>query len=234
MTVNELADLGLYLAKTLQHQGETTDSRDYNQTCLLQDADTVRDTANRIRNLVSHKRIGECLLLPQAADLAPAPFEDEVAHFQSLAALFEGFLNSNQSWSEYFDANRQTITELWDAPRRCKEVNRESERRALEAVRLAAERQKEDFAHHLAMAREQFSKPQCEAPCFATTRKNGLNCNRNTLVEIAKLPSLTLPEKRIDLWIKRCAQCWQIYKEYAENNPSTRECFKSGIKQANG
>ena len=79
------------------------------------------------------------------------------------------------------------------------------------------------FAENLPFAKDKYSKPARIAPCFVETRKNGLNCNRNDLVEIKKLSAVFSTNKKIEISIKKCIQCWQLYKECFEVDESTKQ-----------
>lgn len=224
MEPKEFADLGFGLAWELEKEANGIYFKDDRHHLGLQFADDIRVKAEAVLNLLSNTEVVEKLesstLLSHATKLSDlATLEERVEQFEQIYDAFVDFAHAEENWEVHFAANRQKFVELWENPKR-------REREIQEKRRLRAEEARRRFTKDLAHAREKFSKPAQEAPCFADTRKNGLNCARSDLVEIKKLPTYFSTSKKIDISIKRCSRCWQLYKECFEVDESTKQ-FRS-------
>jgi hypothetical protein len=226
MNPKALADLGFGLAKELEQDAYTFYIKDDGRYDRLQFADEIRVKAQDVLNLSSNTEILKLLesstLLSHATQLPyPASLDERVKQFEQLYAALVDFAHAEVSWEAHFAAHHQRYVELWEEPKRWEQEYQEKQRIAAEEIRRL-------FAEDLAYAKEKSSKPTQPAPCFAETRKNGLNCNRSDLLEIKKLPTIVSTNKKIEITIKRCSQCWQIYKEYFEVNEVTKQ-FRSRV-----
>jgi hypothetical protein len=224
MEPKEFADLGFGLAWELEKEANGIYFKDDRHHLGLEFADDIRVKAETVLNLSSNTEVVEKLesstLLSHATKLSDlATREERVEQFEQIYDAFVDFAHAEENWEVHFAANRQKFVELWENPKR-------REREIQEKQRLRAEEAQRRFTRDLAHAREKFSKPAQEAPCFADTRKNGLNCARSDLVEIKKLPTYFSTSKKIDISIKRCSRCWQLYKECFEVEESTKQ-FRS-------
>lgn len=212
MNPKEFADLGFDLAQGLEQEADKFRRRDDNRNQEMWVAACIRVKAKDVLTLLSNpevvRKLENSALLSQATKLSYfAPLEERVEQFEQLFDALVEFVQSQENWEAHFAANRQKYIEIWEKPKRW-------EKEFQEQQRIRAEESERRFAKNLAFAKEKYSKPARNAPCFTETRKNGLNCSRNDLVEIKKLPTVFSTNKKIEISIKKCIQCWQIYKEY--------------------
>ena len=225
---HKLADLGFSLAKEMIKEGDKFFFKDSRYDNWSSYADQMWRTAQEILNLLNNTEVREklenSLLLTRATKLPySATLDERIDQFYQLHSAFVDFAHTKESWEEHFAANRQKFIEIWEASKRWELEFQEKKLLSAERARLRKEREATQFAENLAFAKDKYSKPARAAPCFAETRKNGLNCNRNDLVEIKKLPAVFSTDKKIEISIKKCIQCWQLYKECFEVDESTKQ-----------
>lgn len=237
MELKEFADLGFSLAEQLDQLANEFYFKDSNHDYWNIYAGDVREKAKEVLNLLSNTEVLEKLesstLLSRATKLPYlATVEERTNQFERLYEAFVDFAHAEESWETHFAANRLKYVEIWEESKRWEQGFQEKQRIAAEAVRLREERRLIQHAEALAFAKEKFSKPARQAPCFAETRKNGLNCARSDLVEIKKLPTYFSADKKIDISITRCSRCWQLYKECFVVDELTKQ-FRSHFLKPN-
>ncbi|HEX8737255.1 MAG TPA: hypothetical protein VF721_18120 [Pyrinomonadaceae bacterium] len=228
MNPKEFADLGFGLAQSIEQEAKKFRYRDDNHDDEMWVAECIRVKAKDVLTLLSNPEVVQKLenstLLSQAAKLSYlAPLEERVEQFKQLFDALVDFVQAKESWEAHFAANRQKYIEIWEKPERWEKEYQEQQR-------ILAEETRRQFAKNLAFAKEKYSKPVRTAPCFAETRKNGLNCSRNDLVIIKQLPTIFSTNKKIEVSIKKCIQCWQIYKEYFVVDESAKQFRSSFLK----
>lgn len=237
MNPKELADLGRYLAYELDREARRLHVYSDEHGWLTYDAKIIRDKATDLLSLVRDIEVLEKLesstLLTQITKLPSlASVDERVKQFEKLYDAYVDFAHAKEGWEVYFAAHRQKYVELWNESKRRERELQEKARILAEESLRREERRRIQYAEDLAFVKEKFSKPAHEAPCFAETRKNGLNCNRNDLVELKKLPTVFSTTKKISISIKRCSQCWQLYKECFVVDESTKQ-FRSRFLKPN-
>jgi hypothetical protein len=238
MNAREFAAWGLTLSSALDAGAALAYLGSYEQGDLLLGASYYIQQAEKIlADLAAPEvaaRMEHCELLQHAVPLPDyVPLSDRDAQYTELLNLYWEFRYSPLDWVSFFQLRETRIHNLWEEPERRIKAHEE----AREEKERREKKQWEDARqNNLAEARRRVSGPQQEAPCFATTRKNGLNCNRSTLVRIQELPSISSPERTVTVFVQRCSECWQIYKEIQDRETSTkklRDCFlKSGESDA--
>lgn len=123
-------------------------------------------------------------------------------------------LSAADTWQNHFAENFERYLKIW-------RYREESIRHYLQNIKWKTEnlaRREEEKAEKLQSvlleSKEILSRPHREPPCLAERRKNGLACNRENLVLIKALPPMISKLSKTEISIKRCRECWQIYKEF--------------------
>lgn len=234
-TLQELANLGFGLANELDYDASRAFYKDDRSWQLPMEADDLRATAQKLLELGHDPELQARLegspLLKQATPFPfAAPKAMRLQHFEQLRNLTIDFASAPMSWEAYFAAHQEQIVELWAAPPRWAQAYQAEQERRAAAIAQDRAQKLAQRAQKIAEAAERTSGPERPAPCLEERRKNGLQCNRGDLVEIQKLLPLDAAPQPIQVSIKRCAQCWQLYKDYFVSDAATHQARSYFLK----
>lgn len=150
--------------------------------------------------------------------------------FDKIYRLIVDLAEFKGNWQEHFAVNQISYLTIWEFPQIREEKHLADEQRRAEDERLETERKQKLFAENLIQTQENLETPQKQTPCFAETRKNGLNCNSGDLVTIKSFEPVIVNNCEYKISVKKCRQCWQLYKEYFWTDLQNRQFFTKYLK----
>jgi hypothetical protein len=232
MNVKEFMDFGFYLVETLTEANKFYfKSAEYDNAAI--GISYFQDKVEKVKTLFNNsqtlKKIEDSGLL-RDSKMISATADERVSQFELICELIFDLANSEQDWQTHFEVNLDKYVDVWEYPERWERRKANNELRQIEEAKTEAERQKILIAESKIISAELLAKPPREIPCFYETRKNGLNCNNGDLVEIAKLPQLLVNSDKYSVSVKKCRQCWQVYKEFVGFDSSINQFLSRYLK----
>ncbi len=228
MNGKEFIDFGFYLVEELTEANKFNGkSAEYDNAAI--GISYFQDKVEKVKTLLSNPQMlakieDSGLLRDSKMILATA--DERVSQFELICELLFDLADSEQDWQTHFEVNLDSYVDVWEYPERWERLKAKNKLQHIEYSKLEAERQKTLIAKSKIIGAELLAKPPHEIPCFYDTRQNGLNCNSGDLVEIAKLPQLLVNSDKYNVSVKKCRQCWQVYKEFVGYDSSLNQ-FRS-------
>lgn len=232
MNAKEFINFGFYLIDELTKDNKFNGkSAEYDNAAI--GISYFQDKVEKAQTLLSNpqilKKIEDSGLLRDSKMISAAA-DERVLQFEAIHELLLDLATSEQDWQTHFEESLDKYVDVWEYPERWERRKEKNELRQIEEAKIEAERKETLIAESKIIAAELLEKPPHEIPCFDETRKNGLNCNNGDLVEIAKLPQIIVNSDKYSVSVKKCRQCWQVYKEFVGFDSSNNRFVNKFLK----
>ncbi len=216
MNANEFIDFGFYLVEKLTEANKFYyKSAEYDNAAI--GVSFFQDKVKHIQSLLNNHEILQKIEdsgLLKNTKIILASTDERVSQFEAILALCFDLADYKHDWQTHFETNLDWYVDVWEYPERWEISVKKRELQQIAEAEIEAKLDKKLFADNLIFAKENLENPPRQAPCFFETRKNGLNCNSGELVSIKEFATVTLNNCEYKISIKKCRQCWQIYKEF--------------------
>ncbi len=233
MNTRTYLDWGFAILKTLREKTELMPDLTYGMSRPLEVPIDTRYFEEKLEKLTIYFNDSNVVEKIEYSNLlGKIPFISTIDEdwFDEIYRLIVNLAEFNGTWQEHFAINQTSYLTIWEFPQIQKEKRLADERSRAEDERLEKERKQKLFTESLIQAQENLERPQNQSPCFAETRKNGLNCNSGDLVTIKSFQPVNVNGCEYKISVKKCRQCWQTYKEYFGTEMQTQQFFTKYLK----